>query len=235
MTGAATDGERGWDPTDDRARAAFGPFDSMRTLSELQAQGIRAATDIAHRLTALIDVRPPSPPGPQEPAGARNGRPAVGELRDAVGRLIDLYGDVLQRTFDAYAELLEQRARMGPRLDGGPAETVRVDIVHGKRDGVGNGELWLTNDTDAATARLRLVASPLVRSDGYLLTDAVALDPSAVDVLEPGASTRVAVTIQVDPGTPAGYYHGYVLVPELPGEALPLTLSVGPTGHDGPP
>ena len=29
-----------------------------------------------------------------------------------------------------------------------------------------------------------------------------------------------------DPGAVPGFYHGYVLVPELPGEALPVMLVV---------
>jgi hypothetical protein len=55
---------------DDRARAAFGPFDPLTTISELQAQGIRAASDIAGRLIDLLD---PAASPARAAAPARNG------------------------------------------------------------------------------------------------------------------------------------------------------------------
>ncbi len=234
MTGASSQDEQ---RRHDRARASFGPFDPLTTISELQAQGIRAASDIAHRLTDLLDPAV-SPRHADAPHRDGNGRPGVGDLRGAVGRLIDLYGDVLQRTFDAYADLLEERARMGPHLDGGPAGTVRVEVTGsgGGGDRSGTGELWLANGTDATAGGVRLVSTDLVGADGRVAGACVVLEPAQVHSLAPGATTRVAVSIEVDAGTGPGHYHGYVLVPELPGEALPLTLLVRPPPEeDGAP
>jgi hypothetical protein len=216
---------------DDRARASFGPFDPLTAISELQAQGIRAAGDVAQRIAGLLNsaVAPPRP----EPRGTNgNGRASVGDLRGAVGRLTDLYSDVLQRTFDAYADLLEERARVGPHLDGGPEGTVRVEITPGGGDREGSGELWLGNATDVATGALRMVATDLVNADGCIPAASVVLDPAVLDPLAPGAAARIAVSITIGSGADAGFYHGYVLVPELPGEALPLTLLVHPPPDD---
>jgi hypothetical protein len=220
---------------DDRARAAFGPFDPLTTISELQAQGIRAASDIAGRLIDLLDPAA-SPARAAAPARNGDGRASVGDLRGAAGRLVDIYGDVLQRTFDAYADLLEERARMGAHLDGGPNGTVQIEIVCTADNHSGTGELWLGNGTDATAGALRLLPTALVSANGCVPAAGMVFDPAVVDCLAPGATTRVTVSIEIEPGTPSGYYHGYVLVPELPGEALPLTLLVKPPpGQDNAP
>lgn len=194
---------------DERDRATFGPFDALRAVSDLQAQGIRAAGDVASRLTGLLDDGPSTRPG----GGA-------GDLRAAVSRLVDAYGDVLERTVDAYADLVEQGARRG----GGSGGTTRVDVVVSVA-GEGTGELWIGNDTGVAAGPLRLIATTPVAADGVSLAGRIKLDPPTVDALGPGAA-RIAVSVIVDPGVTPGYYHGYVLVPELPGEALPLTVVV---------
>jgi hypothetical protein len=221
--------------TDDRARASFGPFDPLSAISELQAQGIRAASDIAQRLTDLLDSAV-SPPRADAPGPHANGRASIRDLRGAVGRLIDLYGDVFQRTFDAYADLLEERARMGPHLDGGATGVVQVEVTTNGGVRSGTSELWLGNGTDATTSGLRVMSTAFVGADGCVPAASVILSPSVVDSLAPGAAARVAVSVEIDPGVPPGYYHGYVLVPELPGEALPLRLLVRSTPpEDGAP
>jgi hypothetical protein len=232
MTATSSQEEQRRRASDDRARASFGPFDPMSTISELQAQGIRTASEIARRLTDMLDsaMSPPHPDTPNANGnGDGNGRARVGDLRGAVGRIIDLYGDVLQRTFDAYADLLEERARAGPHLDGGATGVVRVEITPDGGAHSGTGELWLGNDTDLPAGGLRLVPTALVSADGRIPAASVVLDPPVVESLAPGAAICVAVSVEVDPSVLPGYYHGYVLVPELPGEALPLTLLVRST------
>ena len=220
--------EEQWQTSDDRARAAFGPFPTLAAITELQAEGIRRASDIAGRLIHLLDAEntsAPRPPGPGRSDG--DGRANVGDLRGAMGRLIDLYGDVLQRTFDSYADLLEERSRRGAHLDGGAGGSVLIEVLVGVDGSVGTGELWLANGTDADTGVLRLFPTPLMGVNGFVAATSVALDPAIVDSVAAGADTRIAVTITVGPGVVLGHYHGYVLVPELPGEALPVTLVVG--------
>jgi hypothetical protein len=91
---------------------------------------------------------------------------------------------------------------------------------------VGNGELWLGNGTDTPSAELRLVPTPLVGVTGCVASGAVMFQPDLVEPVAAGASVRVTVSIEIDRDVLPGYYHGYVLVPQLPGEALPLTLVV---------
>ena len=80
------------------------------------------------------------------------------------------------------------------------------------------------------------MSTALVSADGYVPVTSVLLEPNVVDAIAPGDAARIAVAIEVEPDAPEGYYHGYVLVPELPGEALPLTLVVGyPSAEDGVP
>jgi hypothetical protein len=234
MTGASRPEEQGRRARDDRDRAAFGPFAPLSAVSELQAEGIRVANDIAHRLADLLDPAAP-PTGAEALRRDGNGRANVGDLRGAVGRLIDLYGGVLQRTFDAYADLLEERARMSPHLDGGPAGAVQVEIAAGGACS-GTGELWLCNGTDTTSGGLSLLPTDLVNAGGCVPAVDVVLDPAVVDSLAPGATIRVSVSIKIEPATPPGFYHGYVLVPELPGEALPLTALIeAPPEENGAP
>lgn len=225
--------EEQWQTSADRARAAFGPFSTLTAITDLQAEGIRRASDIAGRLIHLLDAENTSAPRTPGPGRSdRDGRASVGDLRGAMGRLIDLYGDVLQRTFDSYADLLEERSRRGAHLDGGAGGPVLIEVPDGIDGSVGTGELWLANGTDAETAVLRLVPTPLMGLNGFVTATSVALEPAVVDTVAAGAEIRVTVTITIGPGVVPGNYHGYVLVPELPGEALPVTLVVG-DGLDG--
>jgi len=232
MTGTRSEGEQRRRARNDRSRATFGPFDPLTTISELQAEGIRRASDIAGRLIDMLDSGG-SRTHATDPGRNGDGRVNVGDLRGAMARLIDLYGDVLQRTFDSYADLLEQRARMGAHLDGGPDGPVRIEIDSTAGNLVGAGELWLSNGTETTTGSMRLIPSTLVGVDGCIAPAAIVLAPAVVDSLAAGATVRVTVSIEIDPGALPGYYHGYVLVPELPGEALPLTLSVGKPNQEG--
>jgi len=76
------------------------------------------------------------------------------------------------------------------------------------------------------------VPTDLVNASGRIPAARVGLDPAVVESIAPRASTRVAVSVAVGADVDPGYYHGYVLVPELPGEALPVTLLVGPSAGE---
>lgn len=221
-----------------RSRVGFGPFDSLRTLTDLQSQGIRAASDIATRLNAMLDWRAREGPGvessprddPHDRDDPRSSQQVAGDMRTAVGRLIDIYGNILQRTFDAYADLIERRSGREAHLDGGSAGITRVEASVGE---LAEGEIWLASGADHPIGPLTIVATHLSNSTGATInSEALVFEPSVVTSLEARETKRIALSVKLAADTEDGYYHGHVLLAEMPGEAVPITVAVVPPRCD---
>jgi hypothetical protein len=207
-------------------------------LTDLQSQGIRAASEIATRLNAMLDWRalegpvndPHSGEDPDPRDDPRSTQQAAGDMRTAAGRLIDIYGNILQRTFDAYADLIERRAGSEAHLDGGSAGIARVEARAGE---LAEGEVWIASGADHPIGPLTIVATHLSNSTRAVISsEALVFEPSVVASLEAKETKRIALLVKLPEDTKDGYYHGHVLLAEMPGEAVPITVAVVPQRCD---
>lgn len=205
----------------------FGPFESLRAITDLQVQGIRAASQMAERFTRILEGSEASPawPPPASTPGAADGAPEtelVGEMRANVGRLMDLYGQLFERTFEAYVDLVGRR-RGESRIDAGATDDVQVEAAAGS---VAAGDLWLHNHLDEPVPPMSLRVSSMTAGDGSTVDAAqVSLEPSTV-TLGPRETARVSVEVKVPEDATPGVYRGFVLIQDQPDQAQTLTLTV---------
>lgn len=214
-----------------RRPAPFGPFEALSSLTEVQRRGMDAAAQVIEGfLTALEGHQAPTTDAAGGPGDGPE--PGFAQLRASVARALDLYSDLVRRSFEGYADLVEQRLRdRGVRLHGagpGPGELT----VQAPSGATAAGTVWLHNTTDEpARAVLRLTT--LTAHDGPTVTGTAARFDPAEARIAPGASVAARLAIGLAGAVP-GVYHGHVLAEGLPEAALPLRLVV--TAPDpGPP
>lgn len=210
----------------DPQEPGFGPFESLRALTDLQMQGIRAASQVAERFTRLLDGDFPNPWAPTAAAG--NGEApvdgaVVGEVRANMARLADLYADIFQRMFDSYADLLERQARRGPQLDAGATIAVQLNGAPGDQI---TGDIWL-HDYREELGPVTLRPTSLTHADGTSIpSSAISVSPSVITEPDPTGTSRIRMAVATDANASLGKYHGFVLAEELPDEALQVVVEL---------
>ena len=210
---------------------SFGPFQALTALTDVQRLGLDAATEVVRGFADLLDSQPPGTPTPDaagdekpgngsEPANGHE--PDLAQLRVIVARALDLYSDLVRRSFEGYAEphgpdaagpRRAARFRPGRALDapgrrGRPGDRNGMDAQHDGAAGIGR----------TMPHRPRLPR----RADGACLGRRF---QPAVLTIEPGASTSATVEVALGSVTP-GVYHGHVLARGLPDVGLPVRLLV---------
>jgi hypothetical protein len=225
MTTPADNGQGGR-----RQEPVLGPFQALSAFTEVQRRGMDAAAQVIEGFLAGLAGQQP-PPGPA--ATADDGQdPGFAQLRASVARALDLYADLVRRSFEGYADLVEQGlATRGVRLGGaggGPAELT----VEGRTGGRAAATVWLHNGTDRpAEAVLRLTG--LSAHDGPVVPGAAACFEPALARVAPGASAPARLAVDLE-GVAPGVYRGHVLAAGLPDAALPLRLVVTAPAPDPP-
>jgi hypothetical protein len=201
---------------------SFGPFQALTALTDVQRLGLDAATEVVRGFADLLDIQPPTP----DPADGRepaNGRePDLAQLRVIVARALDLYSDLARRSFEGYADLIDQTLRSrGVQLDSGPGGLLTLQGAAGVR---ATATVWMHNTTtQPASAEPRL--TDLVSHDGRTVPASAGRFQPAVLTIGPGASTSATVEVALGHVAP-GVYHGHVLASGLPDVALPVRLLV---------
>lgn len=210
---------------------SFGPFQVLTALTDVQRLGLDAATEVVRGFADLLDSQPPGTPAP-DPAGdeklANGGEPANGhepdlaQLRVIVARALDLYSDLVRRSFEGYADLMDQTLRSrGVQLDSGAGGLLTLQGAAGVR---ATATVWMHNTTaQPASAEPRL--TDLVSHDGRTVPASAGRFQPAVLTIGPGASTSATVEVALGHVVP-GVYHGHVLACGLPDVALPVRLLV---------
>lgn len=211
------------------------PFDPLRALGDVQRQAVDSANQVIDQFLEL--ARPPAPPGPTvagesggvEPggdgaAGERDGHgaePGFHQLRADMARALDVYVDLLRRTFETYADLTEAalRRRAGPAGEGA---ATGADGTRGGGDGggalaltavggVAEGPLWLHNTTGAEVGPEAVHATALTAHGGAAIPAAsVSVDPPTLPAVEPHGSAGAVVRVDAR-GAPPGRYAGHLL------------------------
>jgi hypothetical protein len=200
------------------------PFDPLRVIGEVQRQAMDSAGRVISQFLDLANEANSAGTGtssaPPPPGGFQ-------QMRADVGRAVDLYVDLFQRTFEAYADLTETTLRQqGPSLRGdddtGPLTAA------GPPGGTAEAKLWLHNLTDQPTAPARLTATVLTAHGGACIeADRIAVDPPELPSVPPQGSTGAVVRIDLaGSGAAPGVYYGHLLTADA---ALPLHLTVEPT------
>jgi hypothetical protein len=213
--------------TGPRLSSEFGPFQALTALTDAQRRGLEAATQVVREFVDLFDVQPspdtqPSPDPADDTEPVNGHEPGLTQLRVTVARTLDLYADLVRRSFEGYADLMDQMLRSrGVELgsvDGG------LLTLQGAARARAIGTVWMHNTTARrASAIPRL--TDLTSHDGRVVpASAGRFQPSALTI-EPSASTSATVEVVLGDVAP-GVYRGYVLARGLPDVALPVRLLV---------
>jgi hypothetical protein len=221
MSGVESDGQDGL-----RRPGAFAPFQRLSTFTDVQRRGMDAAAQVIEDSLALLDTQPP-PPRPR--AGPANGHePDFAQFRASVARALDLYTEVLRRSFESYADLVEQSLRARGVGLGGGDEDGHVELTMQAATGArAAGIVWLHNTTDRPAAAV-LHLTGLTAHDGLVVPGAAAsFEPAAVRI-GPGASMAARLVVNLESVAP-GVYRGHILAGGLPDAALALRVVVTST------
>jgi hypothetical protein len=187
-----------------RSASVFDPVAGMRVMADIQAEGLRAASELLERV-----VR-------SEPDG--NGRRPRSPAGDYMA-LVEAWAELTQR-------FLEGLAPDGPG-------TVTVD-VDAKRVGpavrVGleePAEVWLRNGTSSSVGPLVLSCGDLRNSKGKRLKGAkVRFKPRKLGSLEAGSSIAVKISLVAKDDPRPGVYRGMIQAQGAPGPWLPIEVTV---------
>jgi hypothetical protein len=114
MSGAAGNGRGG-----PRRSDGFGPFHALGTLTDVQLRGMETASEVIKGFIEFLDVGAPPRPADPDVAPMNDHEPGFAQLRINVARALDLYTDLVRRSFESYADLVEQTLRArGVQLNG---------------------------------------------------------------------------------------------------------------------
>ena len=228
MSGAEANGHGGPRPLN-----GFGPFQALPALTDVQRRGMDAASQVIKGFIDLLDMQPPLQPADPDIEPVNGHQPGFAQLRTSVARALDLYNDLVRRSFESYADLMEQTLRArGVQLhatDDGQATLLTVQGIAGAQ---AKSTVWLHNTTDRpASAVLRLTG--LTAHDGLVVpASAGRFEPTAVHIA-PGASVSTRLALALGDVAP-GVYRGHVLAGGLPDAALPVRLLVTDTAPRPP-
>ena len=210
-----------------RLSSEFGPFQALTALTDAQRRGLDAATQVVKEFADLFDTQPSSDtqpsPDPADDVGPVNGRePGLAQLRVTVARALDLYADLVRRSFEGYADLMDQMLRSrGVAFDSVDGGLLTIQGAAGAR---AIGTVWMHNTTaQRASAVPRL--TDLASHDGRVVPASAGRFQPATLTIEPNASTSATVKVILGDAAP-GVYRGYVLARGLPDVALPVRLLV---------
>jgi hypothetical protein len=219
----------------------FGPFQALTALTDVQRRGLDAAAQVVSGFVDLLDMPLPGPQPSPDPAGDReaddrradtreaddrepvNGHePDLAQLRVTVVRALDLYADLVRRSFEGYADLMDQMLRSrGVELDSGHGGLLALQGAAGAR---ATGTVWMHNTTaQRASGVPRL--TDLASHDGHVVPASAARFQPAALAIEPSASTSATIEVALADVAP-GVYRGHILARGLPDAALPVRLLV---------
>jgi hypothetical protein len=196
-------------------------------LGDSQRRGVESAAQVFERLMAQIEERGrTSSPLNREPdgAGVRDGS-ATGlhQIRVAAAAAIDAYADMVQRTFELYADLVEDGARPGRQAVG--ADGSRVELT-GSPGACARTTVWAHNSTDGPAVDVALRLTDLTAHDGTVIAaEAGSFEPVRL-TMTTGASVSAWLTVVIPPDTPTGSYYGHVLATGLPDGNAPVRVVV---------
>lgn len=203
--------------------SVFDPALNVRALGEIQARGLRAATEVVNQFIRMADTKTGTDTAVDAQPTGDDPAPQVPD----VDRVLRLW----QRLATQAVESLRGATQSG-------SEAASVDIHHATSSGVVSlvageagavsTEVWLHNRGADDLGKVRLRCSDLLAHDGALIESAlVRFEPDAVPMVA-RCSRGVTVEIDVPDDIAAGSYRGTMLADGHPDIWLPVVLSVLP-------
>ena len=193
----------------------FDPVAGMRAVADIQAEGLRAASELLERVLERDD-------GPRA-EGSPSAAPS--SERDYAG-LVDAWVELLQRVSSGLAPAGDP-GRVTISLD---SETVsppvRLSLDASEQECRAEGEVWLHNGTSAAVGPLVLRCGPLSAARGGVLDAQVGFDPSEVSPLPPRSSRGIVISVLAVGESRPGIYRGVIQAEGAPSLWLPLEVTV---------
>ena len=210
----------------------FDPIANARALADVQAQGLRAASELVERLARSVDGAESHPPAADDADGTGDGRSRMSEAT----RLLDAWVELLQRSAEAFGRTVETRAAETDRveidLDAGSASgMLRIEVDDTGAVRSGPAEAWLHNLTHALIGPLTVHCSELRASEAGVFPARLTFEPAHLDELPARSNRGVAVAIAVDENATQrplqpGTYRGLVQVTGAPKVWLPVEVVV---------
>jgi len=185
-----------------RSVPLFDPVAGMRAMVDIQAEGLRAASDLLERVLE-----------PDQRA------------RDYAG-LVDAWAELLQRVAAGLAPRGETGRVTIPVDSAAVGPPVRLVLEDpGQPEGTA-GEIWLHNGTSAAVGPLALRCGALSAPGGEALDARVGFDPAEVPLLPPRSSRGIVISILAEGEARAGIYRGTIQAEGAPALWLPVEVAV---------
>lgn len=194
----------------------FDPVAGMRAVADIQAEGLRAASELLER------VLEPD----HRTRAERSPAPSPSAERDYAG-LVDAWVELLQRVSAGLAPAGDP-GRVTISLDSDTVSPpVRLVLQGPEQVGATEGEVWLHNGTATAVGPLSLRCGALSAAGGEVLDAKVGFDPQEVSQLPPRSSRGIVISVLAAGEPRPGIYRGTIQAEGAPALWLPLEVAVG--------
>jgi hypothetical protein len=195
-----------------RSSPPFDPVAGMRAMADIQADGLRAASELLERMLQPDHDTPPP-------------RSREGDYT----ALVEAWAELLQRIAGGLDRPAESGAVTIPVDSAAVASPVRLALERSEQLERTTTEIWLHNGTPAPVGPLVLRCGELSAPDGAVLDDVqVRFDPAEVAVLPPRSSRGILVSLAATGPLRAGIYRGTIQADGAPKLWLPLEAAVEP-------
>jgi hypothetical protein len=196
-----------------RSVPPFDPLAGMRAMADIQADGLRAASDLLERMLAPdLDI----------PA-ARSNSPE----RDYTA-LVDAWAQLLQSVAGGLSRPAESGPVTIPVDSSAVGPPVRLVLERAEQAESTAAEIWLHNGTSMAVGPLSLWCGALMAPGGAVLDARVGFDPSEVPLLPPRSSRGVVISVAASGPPSPGIYRGTIQADGAPTLWLPVEVAVEP-------
>ncbi len=193
----------------------FDPVAGMRAMAEVQADGLRAASDLLERMLAGDNDDPAEPPPPRS------------RERD-YRALVDAWAELLQSVAAGMARPVESGPVTVPVDSSSVGPPVRLVLERPQQDASADAEIWLHNGTSSAVGPLTLCCAALTSPAGEVLNADVEFDPSEIPLLPPRSSRGVVISVAPRRRPSPGTYRGTIQADGAPALWLPVEVAVEP-------
>jgi hypothetical protein len=204
------------DGANDRERSStqFDPVAGMRAMADIQAEGLRAASELLERMLGSDRDGP--------------GRRSRSPERDYAA-VVDTWTDLLQRIAAGLAQPGPGGAVTIPVDSSTVGAPVQLTLDKSTAGQGATAEVWLHNGTASPVGPLALRCGQLTTSDGTVLDGVhVRFEPREVDLLPPRSSRAVLLSVTATGLLTPGYYRGTIQADGAPKLWLPFEVAIDP-------